>query len=63
VLILLGGFGLALGDLASATVMVVLPALGLMWRIRVEEAALRTGLRDSYVEYYRGRSRLVPWIW
>jgi len=36
VMILLGGFGLALGDLASATVMVVLPALGLMcgsgWR-------------------------------
>jgi protein-S-isoprenylcysteine O-methyltransferase Ste14 len=63
VLNLLGGFGLALGDLASVTVMVVLPALGLMWRIRVEEAALRKGLGDSYVEYCRGRSRLVPWIW
>ena len=63
VLILLGGFGLALGDLASATVMVVLPALGLMWRIRVEEAALRGGLGERYVEYCRGRARLVPWIW
>jgi protein-S-isoprenylcysteine O-methyltransferase Ste14 len=63
VLILLGGFGLALGDLASATVMVVLPALGLMWRIKVEEATLRDGLGDSYIEYCRGRARLVPWIW
>ena len=63
VMILLGGFGLALGDLASASVMVVLPALGLMWRIRVEEAALRMGLGDSYIEYCRGRARLVPWIW
>ena len=63
VLILLAGFGLSLGDLASVAVMVVLPALGLIWRIRVEEAALRDGLGDSYVEYCRGRSRLVPWIW
>jgi protein-S-isoprenylcysteine O-methyltransferase Ste14 len=63
VMILMGGFGLALGDLASATVMVVLPALGLMWRIKVEEAALREGLGDRYSEYCRGRSRLVPWIW
>jgi protein-S-isoprenylcysteine O-methyltransferase Ste14 len=63
VMILLAGFGLALGDLASATVMVVLPALGLMWRIRVEEAALRKGLGGSYVEYCRDRARLVPWIW
>jgi protein-S-isoprenylcysteine O-methyltransferase Ste14 len=63
VLILSGGFGLALGDLASATVMVVLPALGLMWRIRMEETALGKGLGDSYIEYCRGRARLVPWIW
>lgn len=63
VLILLAGFGLALGDLASIAVMIVLPALGLMWRIRVEEAALRKGLGDSYMEYCRGRARLVPWIW
>jgi hypothetical protein len=37
-MILLAGFGLSLGDLASVAVMVVLPALGLIWRIRVEEA-------------------------
>jgi len=62
-LILLFGFGLALGDLASAAVMVVLPALGLMWRIRVEEAALRAGLGDGYLEYCNDRACLIPGIW
>jgi protein-S-isoprenylcysteine O-methyltransferase Ste14 len=63
VMILLAGFGLSLGDLASVAVMVVLPAMGLMQRIRVEEAALRAGLGARYVEYCRGRSRLIPRIW
>jgi protein-S-isoprenylcysteine O-methyltransferase Ste14 len=62
-LILLLGFGLSLGDLAAVAVMVVLPILGLMWRIRVEEAALRAGLGYRYVEYCRGRARLIPGVW
>jgi protein-S-isoprenylcysteine O-methyltransferase Ste14 len=62
-LILLLGFGLTLGDLAAAVVMVVLPTMGLMWRIRVEEAALRAGLGDSYFEHCKGRARLIPGIW
>ena len=62
-LILLLGFGLTLGDLAAAVVMVVLPTMGLQWRIRVEEAALRAGLGDSYLEYCKGRARLIPGIW
>jgi len=62
-LILLLGFGLTLGDLAAAVVMVVLPTVGLLWRIRVEEVALRAGLGDSYLEYCKGRARLIPGIW
>ncbi|MGI9147865.1 MAG: methyltransferase family protein [Chloroflexota bacterium] len=62
-LILFFGLGLALGDLASAVVMIVLPAVGLVKRIAVEEAALRGGLGDSYIEYCGGRSRLIPGIW
>lgn len=62
-LILLLGFGLTLGDLAAAVVMVVLPTMGLLWRIRVEEAALRAGLGDGYLEYCKGRARLIPGIW
>ena len=63
VLILLFGFGLSLGDLASAAAMVVLPTLGLLWRIKVEEAALRAELGDSYIEYCEGHARLIPGIW
>lgn len=63
VLILLFGLGLALGDLASALAMVVLPTMGLLWRIRVEEAALRAGLGDRYIEYCKGRARLIPGLW
>jgi protein-S-isoprenylcysteine O-methyltransferase Ste14 len=43
--------------------MVVLPTMGLLWRIRVEEAALRAGLGDRYIEYCKGRARLIPGIW
>jgi protein-S-isoprenylcysteine O-methyltransferase Ste14 len=63
VLILLFGLGLAMGDGAAAVAMVVLPTIGLLWRIRVEEAALRAGLGDRYVEYCTGRARLIPHIW
>lgn len=62
-LILFFGLGLALGDLASAVVMIVLPAIGLVKRIVVEEAALRAGLGDRYIEYCDGRARLIPGIW
>jgi protein-S-isoprenylcysteine O-methyltransferase Ste14 len=62
-LVLFLGLGLALGDVASAAVLVVLPAIGLVRRIEVEETALRTGLGDAYVEYARGRARLIPRIW
>ena len=46
-LILFLGLGLTLGDLASAVAIVVLPAIALVWRIRVEEAALRAGLGST----------------
>jgi protein-S-isoprenylcysteine O-methyltransferase Ste14 len=62
-LTVLFGLGLTLGDLASAVVMAALPAIALVWRIRVEEAALRSELGSSYVEYSRGRARLIPGIW
>ena len=62
-LILFFGLGLALGGAASAAAMVVLPAIGLVRRIAVEEAALQAGLGSAYVEYARGRARLIPGIW
>ena len=62
-LILLLGLGLVLGDLAGAVALVVLPAIGLVKRITVEEAALCAGLGDRYIEYCSGRARLIPAIW
>ena len=62
-LMLLLGLGLALGDLAGTVAIVVLPTIGLVRRIVVEEEALRSGLGDGYVEYSRGRSRLIPGVW
>lgn len=62
-LVLFLGFGVALGDVASAAALVVLPAIGLVRRIAVEEAALRTGLGDRYAVYSSGRPRLIPGVW
>lgn len=62
-LVLFLGLGLGLGDLAGTVVMVVLPALALVRRIVVEEAALRSGLGDRYDEYAAGRARLLPRVW
>jgi protein-S-isoprenylcysteine O-methyltransferase Ste14 len=62
-LIMFLGLGLALGDLAAAAALVVLPAIGLIRRIVVEEAALRDGLGESYVQYCSGRARLIPGVW
>lgn len=62
-LVLFLGLGLGLGDLAGAVVLVVLPALALVRRIQVEEAALRAGLGDRYDDYAAGRARLLPRVW
>jgi len=62
-LILFLGLGVALGDVASTAALVVLPGIGLVRRIAVEEAALQAGLGDEYVAYMRGRARLIPGIW
>ena len=58
------GFGLALGNWLSILAAVV-PILAVMlWRIRVEEDALRRGLgTDVYDRYAANRARLVPGVW
>jgi protein-S-isoprenylcysteine O-methyltransferase Ste14 len=63
ILAVLFGLGLALGSLASALLMLALPAAGLARRIAVEEAALRDALGAPYVAYCRGRARLIPGVW
>src|SRR5579864_3867402 len=57
ILLALIGIGLAFGNWLSVLVLAGVPALGLVYRIRVEEAALSTALGASYTEYATGRDR------
>lgn len=57
------GFGLMLGNLASLAVLVVVVTAAFLWRIRVEEAALRGAFPDAYAAYARETRRLVPFVW
>jgi protein-S-isoprenylcysteine O-methyltransferase Ste14 len=57
------GLGLALGNWASLAILTVLPALGHVPRIRVEEGALEETLGADYASYAASRKRLVPGVW
>jgi protein-S-isoprenylcysteine O-methyltransferase Ste14 len=62
-MVTLVGVGFALGSWLSVLVLLVLPLLGLVVRIRVEERALLDGLGEPYREYAARHRRLVPGIW
>lgn len=54
------GIGLAFGDLASVAVMVLLPLIAFLIRIRVEERLLLRELGEEYAAYSRRTARLLP---
>jgi protein-S-isoprenylcysteine O-methyltransferase Ste14 len=62
-LLMMAGFGLAMGNVGSLLSLAVLPLLGTLPRIRVEERALETVLGDKYKDYEAGRPRLIPHVW
>jgi protein-S-isoprenylcysteine O-methyltransferase Ste14 len=62
-LITFAGIGLALGNGLSLACAVLVPSIGLVQRIRVEERALLDGLGDPYRRYAAGRARLIPNVW
>jgi protein-S-isoprenylcysteine O-methyltransferase Ste14 len=57
------GIGLALGNWLALLAAATLPLLGLLVRIHVEEAALRTNLGEPYLAYAKGKKRLIPRVW
>jgi protein-S-isoprenylcysteine O-methyltransferase Ste14 len=57
------GLGLAFGNWVSVSLLAILPTVGLVYRIHVEESALREKLGEDYVQFAAGRKRLVPGIW
>ncbi len=57
------GLGVALGSWLSVLALAVLPTVGLVVRIRVEERALLDALGEPYRDYAERHKRLVPGIW
>jgi protein-S-isoprenylcysteine O-methyltransferase Ste14 len=57
------GVGLVQGNWISLAAMVVIPGIGIINRIRVEERALLGTLGEPYREYAAGRKRLMPFVW
>lgn len=57
------GIGLALGNWLALLVAALLPLLGLLIRIHVEERALFTRLGEPYRTYAQTKKRLIPRVW
>jgi protein-S-isoprenylcysteine O-methyltransferase Ste14 len=57
------GIGLMLGNWLSLACLALLPTVGLVIRIKVEERALLAGIGDPYRRFLDGRARLVPGVW
>jgi protein-S-isoprenylcysteine O-methyltransferase Ste14 len=57
------GLGIGLGDAIGLLVCVTIGPAVLVYRINVEEEALRHAMGDQYAAYAHGRHRLVPGIW
>lgn len=62
-LLALTGAGVAFGNWLSILALMILPALGLAIRIRVEERALLSALGEPYRSYAAHHPRLIPGIW
>jgi protein-S-isoprenylcysteine O-methyltransferase len=62
-LLMLAGFGIVLANWASLAVLVVVPVLGHLPRIAVEDALLIDRLGEPYREYAATTARLVPGVW
>jgi protein-S-isoprenylcysteine O-methyltransferase Ste14 len=62
-LLIVAGFGAALGNWLSLTVCVVLPLPAILWRIHIEEAELNHVFGEAYRTYQSDRARLIPRLW
>jgi protein-S-isoprenylcysteine O-methyltransferase Ste14 len=62
-LLIYAGIGLLLANWASLAVLVVVPLLGLMPRIAVEESLLRARFGGPYRQYAGETARLIPHLW
>jgi protein-S-isoprenylcysteine O-methyltransferase Ste14 len=63
ILLALLGIGLALGTWLGLLAVIVLPLIGVLIRIRVEESVLIDALGQEYVSYAAETRRLIPGVW
>jgi protein-S-isoprenylcysteine O-methyltransferase Ste14 len=57
------GTGIALGNVLSIAICLIVPALGYIPRIPTEEAELERGLGEEYRRYEARTARLIPGVW
>jgi protein-S-isoprenylcysteine O-methyltransferase Ste14 len=62
-LLIVAGFGAALGNWLSLAACIVLPLPAIVWRIHVEEAELDRVLGQAYRAYQSDRARMIPRLW
>ena len=63
VLLACAGLGIAYGNLLSLAAFALLPLLGILIRIHVEERTLSIALGDDYRDYAAATARLLPLVW
>jgi protein-S-isoprenylcysteine O-methyltransferase Ste14 len=61
--LLLTGIGATYGNWLSLAALALVPLIGFIHRIHVEEAALAANLGSAYTSYASGRKRLIPFVW
>jgi protein-S-isoprenylcysteine O-methyltransferase Ste14 len=57
------GIGVALENWLSLLALLIIPTIGLVVRIRVEERALLAALGEPYRQFSQSRARLIPKVW
>ena len=57
------GIGVALENWLSLAALLVIPTIGLVVRIRVEERVLLDALGEPYRQFSVSRARLIPKLW
>lgn len=62
-LIIFAAIGLETNNWISAAIVILFPAAALLYRIRVEEAALLRGFGGQYASYCLSTKRLIPGIY
>jgi protein-S-isoprenylcysteine O-methyltransferase len=57
------GLGLCFANFAALFLFIVPPAAALLYRMNIEEDALKTGLSQAYIQYMRRTKRLIPGVY